>query len=145
MTTIPLMLLAVHFVADFLLQSDWMATNKSKRWDALALHVTVYTAAFVPVVAWRVEQWMWASFLVLTWLTHFLTDAVTSRVTSRLWFFRRVNGIFVQAPYTAPQHGTELVNPWMPDIGNRHWFFVVIGLDQLIHAITLGLTWHYLS
>jgi hypothetical protein len=133
-------LLVAHFAGDFLLQSDWMATNKSKKWDALAIHVSVYTAAFVPFVIWQGDQWMWASFLVVTWVAHFLTDAATSRATSKLWFFRRADGIWAQAPYTAPQHSRKLINPWVQDVGNRHWFFVMIGFDQLIHAATLAVT-----
>lgn len=47
---------------------------------------------------------------------HFCVDWVTSRCTSALWAK-----------------------------GERHWFFVVIGLDQLIHTLcllwTIGLVW----
>ena len=105
-TCIPLVLLVVHFVADFLLQSDWMAVNKSKRWDALALHVSIYAACFV---------WLGLAFVGVTWATHFLTDALTSRATSALW-----------------------------QRNQRHWFFAMIGFDQLIHAATLGATWQLL-
>jgi hypothetical protein len=37
-----LVMLTLHFIGDFLLQSDWMALNKSKNWDALSQHVLVY-------------------------------------------------------------------------------------------------------
>ena len=94
--------LAVHFVADFVLQSDWMAVNKSSKWPALWVHVTVYTVCFVPVFYDRPQS------LVLVFWTHFATDAITSRITSRLWKAQE-----------------------------RHWFFVVIGADQLIHQVTL--------
>jgi Protein of unknown function (DUF3307) len=99
---IPLIVLAVHFVADFLLQSSYMAENKSKSWRALAWHVTVYAACFTP---WGLP------FAAATWVTHFVTDAVTSRVNARLWESKR----------------------W-------HWFFVGIGADQLVHATTLAWT-----
>lgn len=102
MLTVPLSLLLVHFVADFVLQSDWMATNKSKRWDALTAHVTVYATSFL---FWGLE------FAVVTYALHFLTDAITSRITSRLW-----------------------------QANQRHWFFVAIGADQLIHAACLAWT-----
>lgn len=107
--TIPLLLLVVHFVADFLFQTDWMAINKSKQWDALALHCLVYSACFLVVTEFPVP------FVLVTFATHFTTDAITSRITTRLW-----------------------------QADQRHWFFVVIGLDQLIHATTLALTWAYL-
>jgi hypothetical protein len=136
--SIPVLLLAVHFVADFLFQSDWMALNKSKRWDALAIHAGVYTACFF----WCPQP---ATFLFVTFWSHFLADAVTSRITSRLWFFKREDGIWAQAEYTIPKHGRTIVNPWTPIEGTRHWFFVVIGFDQLIHFVTLALTWRYLA
>lgn len=40
------LILAIHFVADFILQSDWMAQNKSKNIDALTFHVLTYGALF---------------------------------------------------------------------------------------------------
>lgn len=95
-------LLSIHFVADFVLQNDWMAINKSKRWDALTVHVGIYAACFF---------WFGVQFMALTFIAHFVQDAITSRITARLW----------QAE-------------------QRHWFFVVIGFDQLLHAGQLFLT-----
>jgi hypothetical protein len=94
-----LLLLATHFVGDFVLQSDRMATNKSKSNRILAQHVGIYSACFL---------WIGVLFVMITAALHFVTDYVTSRWTSRL--------------YAA---------------GRRHDFFVVIGLDQLIHAMCL--------
>jgi hypothetical protein len=126
-------LLTAHFVGDFLLQSDWTAGNKSRRWDALALHGALYSACFLP---WGI------AFAVATFALHFAQDAVTSRVTSKLWFFRMEPGIWSQAEYTVPKHGRELVNPWTPIVGpRRHWFFVAIGADQLLHFWLLYATW----
>lgn len=95
-----LVLLTVHFVADFLLQSDWMAINKSTSWVALGVHVAIYSACFLP--------WGW-QFAALTFLLHFVQDALTSRLTSYLWRSEQ-----------------------------RHWFFVAIGFDQLLHAYALA-------
>lgn len=94
------LLMTVHFIADFILQNDWMATNKSKRWDALALHVAIYAACFVP---WGLP------FVLKLGALHFVTDAITSRVTSYLWQKQA-----------------------------RHWFFVVIGFDQWLHMVQLA-------
>jgi hypothetical protein len=38
-------LLLGHLVGDFLLQTRWMAENKTALWYPLAVHSTVYTAA----------------------------------------------------------------------------------------------------
>lgn len=115
--TLPLSLLATHFVGDFLLQSDQMALNKSKSDRWLLLHVLVYAACFL--------LWGWR-FALVTFVLHLLTDCVTSRITSRLWFVVPAgnSGHFTYAP------------------GNRrHWFFVAIGADQLLHYVALALTW----
>lgn len=133
---LPLALLVAHFLGDFILQTDWMAINKSKRWDALSAHAFVYSMCFLP---WGI------TFALATFASHYATDAVTSRITSKLWFFRMEPGIWEQADYAVPKHGRTLVNPWTPRGGNRHWFFVVIGLDQLIHATTLALTLAYVA
>lgn len=98
-----LVLLTVHFVADFLLQSHWMASNKSRRMDALLLHTVTYGACFVIFGVW---------FAVMNFALHTLVDFVTSRITSQLW---------------AKQQ-------W-------HWFFAVVGADQLIHFFCLILTY----
>ncbi len=118
MITLPLALLLAHFVGDFLLQSDWMALNKSRRNEVLTVHALVYSLCFL--------FWGW-KFWLLTFYSHWLTDYVTSRITSKLWFMAQAwpgeNEYYLKTPNT------------------RHWFFVAIGADQLIHAATLTATW----
>ena len=108
MIVMPIWLLLVHYVADFLLQNDWMAVNKSKHWGALTLHVAVYSLVFTLLLGWQ--------FGLITFVTHFVTDAITSRWTRSLYY----------------------------PVFKRHWFFCVIGLDQLIHAYTLSYTYYWL-
>jgi Protein of unknown function (DUF3307) len=111
MIAIPLWILGVHFLADFVCQTDWMAVNKSSRWEALTLHCLVYTAVFT-LSLWVVPlmpRWTSLVFLAFTFASHFLTDAITSRITTALWKAEK-----------------------------RHYFFVTIGADQLIHATTLA-------
>ena len=119
--TIPISLLVTHFVGDFILQSDWMALNKSKSWKALLAHCAVYSACFLP---------FGLAFAGITFLGYVLTDAITSRLMSKLWFFEQA----------APG-----VNEWYYQGGSRHWFFVTIGADQLIHALALAATYNLLS
>ncbi len=126
--TLPLSLLLVHFIGDFVLQSDWMAVNKSKRNEVLTIHALVYSLCFL--------LWGW-KFWLLTFYSHWATDWVTSRITSRLWFFRSFGKWFV-----ASEGEFEVFVPTVPNY--RHWFFVAIGADQLIHAATLAATWSLL-
>lgn len=141
-------LLVAHFVGDFVCQTDWMAINKSKRWDALSWHVLVYTCVLQLIVSFQQPPSPYpydslkafGLFVVVNAAAHLVQDAITSRINARLWFFRMEPGIFVLAPYVVPPRDTTVVNPWVPGVGNRHWFFVGIGADQLLHYITLFVT-----
>jgi len=137
-----------HFVADFICQSDWMALNKSKRWDALAWHVGAYTMALMLIVAFfqpdsaypydSLKQFGW--FLGVNAAAHFVQDAITSRITSRRWFidfdFAGKSAAWVMKDRVVsdvPIYGVRLLE-------TRHWFFVMIGFDQLLHYICLLVT-----
>lgn len=93
----------VHYIADFELQNDWMALGKSKRLLPLTVHVGVYSLCFALLFGWQ--------FGLITFVCHWATDFVTSRITSKLWEKQK-----------------------------RHRFFCVIGLDQMIHSYCLLLT-----
>lgn len=79
-------LLFIHWLADFVLQTRWMAENKSKSWKALLLHVAVYTFCLL-VFGWK--------FALLNGSLHFVVDATTSRLTSWRWKAKDVWGFFV--------------------------------------------------
>ena len=100
-----LVLIWMHFFADFILQTDKMAISKSSSYFWLFLHVTVYTLPFL---------WFGWQFALVTFAAHFVTDWVTSRVTKKLW-----------------------------EKEERHWFFVVIGVDQALHMTALVVAWAY--
>lgn len=77
-------LIWIHFVADFMLQSDTMAINKSTSAKWLFAHVVIYTTPFF------VFGWL---FAIVNGVAHGMTDFVTSRAGSwmyernRHWFF----------------------------------------------------------
>jgi len=150
--TLILVIVLAHFVGDFLCQSDWMALNKSKRWDAMAQHVIVYVAVLaLPVLLWlgdygtssetNARIWTW---VIVNGYAHFAQDAITSRITARLWFFRVREGVWCHLSVPSIR-GTDiekerLYNPYTYDVGDRHWFFVMIGADQALHFVTLFVT-----
>lgn len=96
----------MHFFADFILQTDKMAINKSTNWKWLSIHIVVYSLPFF-YFGWR--------YALINAAAHFVTDAITSRCTSYLWKKEK-----------------------------RHWFFVVIGLDQAVHMTCLLWTLKYI-
>lgn len=139
--TVIYVLLVAHFVGDFICQTDWMAVNKSKNWEALAVHVFVYIAviavSLVPVagtpgVASDANNGV-LLFLGVNWIAHFVQDAVTSRINARLWFIDLGPGKANFAEYGWTHYARV-------HEGRRHWFFVGIGADQLLHYVTLFVT-----
>lgn len=140
------LLFTAHFVGDFVLQSNWMGVQKSKDWNALAAHVLVYEATLLAFgllqLAWmhHLEFW-WSVLTFVSWngVAHFAQDAVTSRITARLWFLKNE---FAGCVFRKVGFGNEDASPtyWVDDTGTRHAFFLAIGADQLLHAITLLVT-----
>lgn len=104
-----LIILVVHFVADFVLQSHWMAINKSKSWKALLTHTAIYSCIWIVII----PNW---KFILITFISHTLIDAITSRINTKLW-----------------------------KEGKIHQFFVMIGFDQLLHYTQLFLTLYFLD
>ena len=111
-----LLILSVHYFADFIVQTDWQAKNKSSRFDALARHVTNYTGIMFALsfVMWRNNPLM-ACWAVANGIAHCVVDYFTSRTAKR--FF---------------------------SLGNYRGGFMVIGLDQLIHQTCLLWSWEFL-
>ncbi len=104
-----------HWLADFVFQSGKMATNKSKSIKWLTLHVTVYSfimmiGIFILTMDITVSLFM---SLGLIFVTHWITDFITSKITSNFWNKKKV-----------------------------HNFFVIIGLDQWLHIVQLVLIFH---
>jgi hypothetical protein len=99
-------LLILHWLADFILQSNWQAQNKSSNNYALLAHVSTYTLVLCVIDM---------KFALFNGLTHLVVDYITSRISKKLWLEKEV-----------------------------HYFFVIIGLDQLIHTIILMWSYHYM-
>ena len=112
-----LFVLLIHFLADFGLQTNEQATNKSSSIKYLAYHVGVYS------LIWLIAAWFYFDYFILalafsaiTFIFHFATDYVTSRVGK---------------PYWAKQ--------------DLHNGFVIVGFDQVLHYIQLFLTIEFIS
>jgi hypothetical protein len=103
-----------HFVFDFIFQTNKMAQNKSKCIGALSQHVFVYTLGMVACSQYLYFMGYFITVkIALNWalingMVHWLTDFITSKINT--FFYKK---------------------------GNIHTFFVGVGFDQMIHAITL--------
>jgi hypothetical protein len=112
-----LFILLVHWIADFILQTDWQAKNKSTNEDALFEHVYIYS--LTTGLFWflyfntNVIILLFATFLIFT--LHVVTDHFTSRFNKKLW-----------------------------EKGDTHNFFVSVGFDQFLHYAQLLLVYYFL-
>jgi hypothetical protein len=113
-------ILIIHWIADFLCQTDKMAQGKSKNWGDLLRHTFTYSMIFgffmcfiLPVES---NIFLPTLFFLITFVAHTITDYFTSRLNSKLWAEGKV-----------------------------HWFFVSIGFDQILHYIQLFSTYQILT
>ena len=119
-----LIILFIHWVGDFLFQTEWMAMNKSSKWSALLAHTGLYSIIFwITGLALYIfknhgmdsmDYLHVFEFVVITFVCHTATDYFTSRWTKNL---REQNKY-----YGFPS------------------FFSVVGLDQWLHALQLIVT-----
>lgn len=109
-------LLIVHFFADFGLQTDKQAKMKSKSNRYLFYHVGVYSISwFIAMYAFSGDLLGSFLFALLTFITHWSIDYVTSRISSKF---------FAENDY--------------------HNGFVTVGFDQMLHYIQLVACYYYL-
>lgn len=118
-------ILFIHWLADFVFQTHWQATNKSKNNLALTYHVTTYSLTWIlPMAAlfcigpYNIIGSIFSGlfFAMLTFIFHWVTDYFTSRLNSKLWAR-----------------------------GDVHNFFVSVGFDQVLHYVQLFLVYYYIK
>ena len=104
--------LFVHWVADFVAQTDKQAKAKAKDFDALFSHCAVY--ATIMTSAGALYPWVTASLnnLIVFGYSIFLSHITIDFVTSKL-------------------------NAYLYGKGRVHDFFVSIGFDQWLHYVSI--------
>jgi len=111
-----------HLAGDFLLQTDWQATNKrgglshnrnSRR--ALVSHVSVYTLVFIPAIIWIATEKsaLAIALLAVIFIPHLVQDDARALIA-----WNRV------VKRSAPQPGE----------------FVYVAIDQSFHLVALFAT-----
>ena len=90
----------VHFIADFLLQTDSMAMKKSQSIKWLVFHSLVYA---IPFVVHGVI------YCMVNCVAHCVIDAVTSRVTKYLYQKEERHWFFVVIGFDQALHITTLL------------------------------------
>ena len=112
-------LIIFHWVADFLLQTDWQANNKSTDNNALLQHTATYSwswaipGCFYAILNPNYVQWSITFFILATFVLHTITDYFTSRITAKY---------YKEKKYRA--------------------FFRIIGIDQILHYVQIFLCYY---
>ncbi len=114
-----LIIILIHYIGDFLFQTEDMATNKSKSNYWLMAHVTVYSFVWIIIGLFFYPLIIVMCFALITFICHFITDYFTSRWTGRLYMAKKYYGFPA--------------------------FFSVIGLDQVLHYAQLIICYEFLK
>ena len=69
-------ILFMHFILDFVCQTDEMALNKSTKFGALLFHCIVYSFFFI-IFGFMV--------FIITFIQHIVIDFITSKINALLW------------------------------------------------------------
>lgn len=83
---IIILIIILHLIGDFILQSNWMSQNKSKSNIALVTHIFIYTLPLMIIGFW---------YAIINGILHFCIDYFTSRISSKLWAKGDVHNFFV--------------------------------------------------
>jgi hypothetical protein len=105
--TVLMLFVWTHFVADFVLQTHKMATNKSTSNAWLTSHVATYTGVFVLVSL--LSPAITVMYAIVNGVLHFATDYFTSRITSRLYKEGRIHDFFVVIGFDQALHMSAMI------------------------------------
>lgn len=118
-----LLIVVVHWIADFVFQAEKWSLGKSKSWAPLLKHTATYSSLWlIPVWLMTEDLIVSLAFVAITFVAHTATDYFTSRIVSNK---------FESGHYGSP----------IPNFGA----FSIIGFDQVLHYVQLMLTWYFLS
>ncbi len=122
--------LVAHLVGDYLLQSDWMASNKHRRMDAALVHVIFYTLPFVFITQQPVA-------LGLIALTHLIVDRY-GLARYVVWLKNR--------PWPGSRPWSECRKTGFPPdmpVWSASWLVVIV--DNVIHILCNGVIIYFLG
>jgi len=126
------LLVLVHFIADWIFQSQKQANEKSKDLRVLLKHSSVYTIFFIPVLVFSLNSQLFSLFWILPLL--FVSHAFLDNRKFELWVFKAFKGIFILSG--SPFYKAARSEPVPFDMGLFWVLFITI--DQIYHIIVLA-------
>ena len=149
---IVLAIILIHWLADFVFQTDKMAKGKSKNWSDLLNHTGTYSVIWLILgLTWVLSINMATSnnylfdyknvilFSFITFIAHTITDYFTSRLNSKLAPKEET----IMLKWDVNQKEEPFVR--FPNGRSYHNLFVSIGGDQVLHYTQLLLTYYILT
>ena len=124
--------LVVHAVGDYVLQSDWMANEKTKQHWAALCHALVYSLGFLIFLP-SLKAWL------VIFVTHFFIDRY--RLARYVVWFKNFLGPRGLNPPFRECAGTG----YPPDRPAWLAVWLLIAADNVLHVAINGAALHYLS
>lgn len=134
---IALVLIIVHYIADFMFQTEEMATGKSKNIDSLIKHGLVYTLVFFIAFS------LWCAYN--NHITHL--SAYDAGLTLKVFWFFPITFVFhvmvdfFSSKVVSKKFENKIFYTGLPNFGA----FSIIGLDQVIHYTILFATYYFVT
>ena len=145
--------LLAHIFGDYILQSDWMAMNKSKRSLPCLVHVILYTSVFLFLTT------SWKALLVIG-AFHFLFDRFPIIIRRMIWLKNHIGPGFKFVPFNkcaitgyydnfvngmvGEPNTDEHINGYGPRLNYiTIWLYIIT--DNALHLLTNYLAIKYLG
>lgn len=113
-----------HLVGDYLIQNDWMATNKKRCWFPCAVHCFLWTSSVLIFTGWILTPGLRGfTILAVLGITHYIQD----RTQIIVWWMR--------LPWKDQTKFTE--PPMAP------WSLIMV--DNVWHIVTLWAVWKWIA
>lgn len=142
-----------HVAGDYILQSDWMAMNKSKRSWPCFVHVVIYTSVFLFLTT------SWKALLVIG-AVHFVLDRWHFIIRRMIWAKNHMGPNFKFVPFSLcnvtgyyDNFANKIVNkPYTDEVINGYaprlnyitiWLYIIT--DNFLHLLTNYLAIKYLG
>lgn len=112
-------ILLCHLVGDYVLQSHWMATEKTKRWWPAVVHGVTYTLPFLFIT-------QSPAALIIIAGTHIIIDRF--RLARHVAWLKNQLGPKATRPGHTPTGFSDDLPPWLS-------FWLMIVLDNTLHLV----------
>lgn len=167
-----LLIIIIHWIADFVMQDEKWALGKSKNWTDLLSHTFVYS------IIWILPMWMLISFYsvntpywvnvdnmvlfcIITFIFHTATDYITSKIVSKKFaeetpYNLKLDTTILHIGDTISSYSDHKHPHIIMDAYDNHYkvkrynsipnfgAFSLIGFDQVLHYIQLFGTYYLL-